>query len=302
MEWNPEVDFDKHEVLIGFRVPKGIPPKQMNHEFSIELESGHAPPNRPDDDELTSWKEAQQEDHVCHGIIEGLEHNPHQYNVHYRMSNVGLLERALDNSEWRIVVPTSKRKQILEHNHDLPHAGHAGQAKTLEMISRHYWWKGMRATVADYVRTCPMCQTIKPDNQKKKGLLHPLPIPDRKFQQITTDFANPEHCANKKDYNLGYRGWIRVFRYLNNNPKTLHESTCTQEQQVVLSLDLIRESCFLALSQCKQGYINNKSDFGIRMDELCNTDCMLFVGETNMMDGFRIPTGLKFAFPRYYAN
>ena len=45
----------------------------------------------------------------------------------------------------KIVVPRDKdlRRWILEQHHDTRVAGHAGHFKTLELVSRNYWWPQM---------------------------------------------------------------------------------------------------------------------------------------------------------------
>ena len=43
--------------------------------------------------------------------------------------------------------------KILQDHHDSPTAGHFGQAKTLELISRNYHWPKMRKFVSQYIKT-----------------------------------------------------------------------------------------------------------------------------------------------------
>ncbi|QRW12456.1 Transposon Tf2-1 polyprotein [Ceratobasidium sp. AG-Ba] len=62
--------------------------------------------------------------------------------------------------EGRIVIPENKeiRLAILEMHHDNPIAGHQGQARTLELISRRYYWPAMKQQVNQFVETCEICQ------------------------------------------------------------------------------------------------------------------------------------------------
>ena len=50
------------------------------------------------------------------------------------------------------------RLEIIKLHHDLPAAGHPGQWKTLELVSRNYWWPGITAQVKSYVSGCDKCQ------------------------------------------------------------------------------------------------------------------------------------------------
>ena len=71
----------------------------------------------------------------------------------------------------------------------MPTVGHLGVERTLEMIQRVYWWKGIRQSVKEYIRTCPKCQMFKSENQAPKGLWQAIPIPTAKWEQITTGWV-----------------------------------------------------------------------------------------------------------------
>jgi hypothetical protein len=55
----------------------------------------------------------------------------------------------------------SVRQEIMKICHDDPLAGHFGQAKTLELVSRKYYWTTMSPEVKEYVKTCDVCQRTK---------------------------------------------------------------------------------------------------------------------------------------------
>ena len=88
----------------------------------------------------------------------------------------------------RIYVPEEDRERILHDNHDSPLAGHFGQAKTAELISRNFYWPGLRDSVRDYCRTCDSCQRIKTPRRKPNGELEPLPVPTQPWADISIDF------------------------------------------------------------------------------------------------------------------
>ena len=64
----------------------------------------------------------------------------------------------------RIYVPNDESLQtrILRECHDSPLAGHLGKEKTIEQVKRRFYWPGMDATIAAYVRSCDACQRNKP--------------------------------------------------------------------------------------------------------------------------------------------
>lgn len=76
---------------------------------------------------------------------------------------------------------------ILEQNHDSRTSGHLGQAKTLEMVRRNFYWPSQKSFVFEYVKTCDTCHRNKAIHHSKFGLLHPLPIPSAPWKSISMD-------------------------------------------------------------------------------------------------------------------
>jgi Reverse transcriptase (RNA-dependent DNA polymerase)/RNase H-like domain found in reverse transcriptase/Integrase zinc binding domain/Chromo (CHRromatin Organisation MOdifier) domain/gag-polyprotein putative aspartyl protease len=79
------------------------------------------------------------------------------------------------------------RREVLENLHGPPVVGHPGRDRTLELVSRSWWWPGISEDVKDFVRHCDSCQRVKASTQLPAGLLHPLEIPARKWQSISMD-------------------------------------------------------------------------------------------------------------------
>ena len=89
----------------------------------------------------------------------------------------------------RIFVPPNKeiKEKILTKYHDSIVAGHPGRTKTLELVSRNYYWINMTKDVNQYVDSCLICQSNKPSWQPLPGLLQPLPIPGKPWEHVTAD-------------------------------------------------------------------------------------------------------------------
>ena len=69
--------------------------------------------------------------------------------------------------------------------------GHPGIDKTLELMTRNYWWLGMKEDIQRYIASCNTCQTVKPDRQVKVAPLHPNEIPEGPWQVISVDMMCP---------------------------------------------------------------------------------------------------------------
>ena len=89
----------------------------------------------------------------------------------------------------RIFVPTAQRPAVLEWGHDSRLVGHPGRHRTMELISRTFWWLSMKQDIANYISACSVCAAHKVDNQRPRGLLLPLPIPRRPWSHVCLDFV-----------------------------------------------------------------------------------------------------------------
>jgi hypothetical protein len=97
-----------------------------------------------------------------------------------------MMEAGLLFYQGRIVVPDNDqlKRDLIAAFHDSPIAGHLGQQRTLELISRRYYWPGMRVKIFHYVETCETCQRIK--RPKTSPIpIQPLEVPARLWQYIS---------------------------------------------------------------------------------------------------------------------
>ena len=93
----------------------------------------------------------------------------------------------------RLYIPDDPilKTRIIKHIHEAPPGGHAGRSSTYDRVSSFYYWPGITDTVARYVKSCHACKRSKSYREGKQGLLKPLPIPDRYWQDISVDFITP---------------------------------------------------------------------------------------------------------------
>jgi len=135
-----------------------------------------------DDDILDRIKEEMEKDSFTEFIREGLAKG----TVPNWQEDEGFLF-----NEGKLYVPPDNKAllaDILKRYHDSPTAGHLGEMKTRELVSRTYWWPRMTIFVKQYVSTCETCKRTKVFPQKPHGLLQPNPIPDGPWRVSASDF------------------------------------------------------------------------------------------------------------------
>lgn len=81
-------------------------------------------------------------------------------------------------------------RQIVNEVHGGVLGGHKGTQKTFQRMSREFFWVGMRRDVAKMVAECDVCQRNKYSNLSPAGLLQPLALPLRVWEELTMDFID----------------------------------------------------------------------------------------------------------------
>ena len=87
----------------------------------------------------------------------------------------------------RVLVPTSRRRQIFEAIHSLAHP--SGKA-TLAIISKSYVWQDMRRDVLRWARQCRDCGVSKVAVHTRPPVL-PIPVPSTRFEHVNVDLVGP---------------------------------------------------------------------------------------------------------------
>ena len=105
--------------------------------------------------------------------------------------------------------------------HDGPTGGHLGREKTYARLTAQVYWQGVYHSVRDYVRSCVSCAQNKANQRTAADLLHPLPIPARRWETISLDFVGP----------LPKTKWGHDFLLVvvDKFSKLVHLIACTQE-------------------------------------------------------------------------
>jgi hypothetical protein len=76
---------------------------------------------------------------------------------------------------------------ILGQFHDTTHKG---VLKTFHRVRANFYWPNMRESIKNFVKECHVCQQHKVEQLSPAGLLQPLPIPRRIWEDISMDFID----------------------------------------------------------------------------------------------------------------
>ncbi|KAE8238369.1 hypothetical protein A4X06_0g8816, partial [Tilletia controversa] len=122
----------------------------------------------------------------------------------------------------RLFVPSEQlRLQVLREHHDAPLGGHLGTDKTLATINRNYYWPGMDDMVRKYIKTCDLCQRIKPSTHKPYGALDPLSAPSNPWSSVSMDFIT--------DLPKSRSGFTAIFVVVDRFSKMVHFYPCNMD-------------------------------------------------------------------------
>ena len=92
--------------------------------------------------------------------------------------------------EGKVYVPKDNilRAEIIRLHYGMLVEGHGGQWKTVELVTRNFWWPGVIKKVKQYVEGCDSYQRNKNHTEQPAGKLIPNLIPERPWMYISADF------------------------------------------------------------------------------------------------------------------
>jgi hypothetical protein len=132
---------------------------------------------------LTKFKEHALNNEELQQLLTQVQQHPDDF-PHYETLD-GLLF-----VKGKLFVPANSpfKQALLEEFHSSPVGGHSGVHRTFGRLQENVFWHDMRKDVADFIKSCLVCQQTKPVNHSPYGLLQPLPIPERVWEDISLDF------------------------------------------------------------------------------------------------------------------
>ena len=113
-----------------------------------------------------------------------------------------------------IVVPESLRSKILEEAHSGCFAGHFAFKKVYDRLRKCYWWKGMRADIHRFCRSCLVCASRKGPGRPFRPPLTPIPV-GGPFHRLGVDVLQLPLTVNGNKYVVCFvdymTKWVEAF-------------------------------------------------------------------------------------------
>ena len=71
------------------------------------------------------------------------------------------------------------RAEVIQWHYNVPAAGHKEKWKTVELVTRNYWWPGVTRDVGKYVEGYNLCQRMKNKTEEVAGKLKLSEVPEK---------------------------------------------------------------------------------------------------------------------------
>ncbi len=163
-----------------------------------------------DTNQEVNFRELQRADEDLKQMWTSAEEDP---DSNLKISSDGVLVRKFiprdcdkEDEPWRtvqqIVVPKKLRRDLVCLAHEGKMSGHMGVRKTLDRLTRNFYWPGIKREVAEWCRSCDVCQKAgKPNQTIKNAPLTSVPIFEEPFERIIIDVVGPlPRTANGNEY------------------------------------------------------------------------------------------------------
>ena len=118
---------------------------------------------------LEKIKKARSKDEDIVKIVEKMK----KAGIKELWGNKWQIEGELVFKEGKVYVlkETELRVEIIWLHHDMPTAGYRGKWKTVELVTRNYWWLEVTSAIGRYVEGCDLCQKMKNRMEEMAGKL-----------------------------------------------------------------------------------------------------------------------------------
>ena len=170
---------------------------------------------------------------LLHAFQQDSLNYPEEVNTYLKDSNFKITEGVLTHKGYLVPISRELIKYIITSRHSALATGHLGQEKTYELVSRDYYWNGMRKDINDFIKSCE-CIKSKRLRHKPYGLLRQLPVPSERWKSLSVDFI--PKLPNSEGYDT-------ICVVIDRLTKLAHFAPCNEtisaEQFANLFIDLV---------------------------------------------------------------
>ncbi|XP_076031117.1 uncharacterized protein LOC143019364 [Oratosquilla oratoria] len=115
----------------------------------------------------------------------------------------GRMYRKVETSQeikHQFIVPERYRQAVFKLGHEAALAGHMGYHKTLNRISKDFFWPGMATDISRWTKSCDTCQKTTDRGRVKPAPLQQLPIIATPFERVAVDIVGPIKPRSREGY------------------------------------------------------------------------------------------------------
>lgn len=122
--------------------------------------------------------------------------------------------------EWKKVIPTSRRNDLMQRFHDDPISAHLGIFKTYHKLCEQYYWPKMKIDVRRYVSKCEVCAASKSSQNARPGFMGKEKKVTFPFQCLSIDIMGPFPRSPQGNTSLlVVSDWLTKFTLVNTMRK-----------------------------------------------------------------------------------
>jgi hypothetical protein len=123
-----------------------------------------------------------------------------------------------------LIVPLTKRDEIIKYSHDIPSAGHLGLEKSLHRLKQSFYWPGMKEDVHKYITKCDKCACRKSNTAPKAPMRNY--INGEPMERISIDVLGPLSTTLKGNKYIlvvvdNFTKWTEAYPLPNQEAKTI---------------------------------------------------------------------------------
>ena len=172
-------------------------------------------------------REAQSRDGLCQRLLRQADRHGEKAIHPYYLDKSILMRYITDNKQRfeAMVVPLEWGPMLLKLAHD--DLGHNGTARTYMILRRNYYWKGMKAYVALYVKRCSLCR--KHNGMATRYVKGSFEIPKAPMDFISMDLIGEFHPPQHEPQSVCAYSHLHVDRLGMVHSPARQDSQCSAE-------------------------------------------------------------------------